>query len=358
MKNLSIQARRALTLVLLGATPLGCVGPAFRVPTLPSFPSLGRNPAVPAGESVSGAVPNGVTEVEAARPSFLRRDAVLAVGPVSRDARDLSHPLLQRLLARRSARVMDLSHSGDLQAQAASTRTDPTTTLRGPWSALSWAARWGDASMLLVSDPVTVTRVPDSRQARLRYDATALAAYASERDARVAECHDRMPRIDAEQRRIEGEFQEARRQYEATRTWVDRMGRDTGAESARQEVETALAGLEAQRAACVAAERDLPAADVLTGRAAAQNERDARTMSQARGTFRVIALPGGELLWTASLARRGDDDEAAIGALLDAVVDTLHGDRRTPTVGDEAPAAPADTPAARPAHRGRHRRRH
>ncbi len=354
--NISIRARRVLALMSVVAMPLGCVGPAFRVPTLPSFPTLGRGPSVPAGESVSGPVPNGVTEMRSARASLLRRDAVLAVGPIGRDGRDLSLPLLQRLLARRDVRVMDLSQSGGLEAQAASTRADPTTTLRGPWSALSWAARWGDASMLLVSGPIAVTRVPDPRQSRLRYDAAALATYAGERDARVAECRERLPRIEAEQRRVEGEFQEARRVYEATRTWVDRMGRDTGAERARQEVETALASLEAQRAACASAERDLPSADVLTGRAAAQNERDARSMSQASGAFRVVALPGGELLWTASLARRGDDDDLAVGALLDAVVDTLHGDRRTPTVGDEpAPDAPT---APTPARRGRHRRRH
>lgn len=344
---------RALALLVAATVPPGCLGPAFRVPALTAFPPLARAPSVPAGESVSGPVPNGVTEMQSTRANLLRRDAVLAVGPIGRDGHDLSLALLQRLLARRDVRVIDLSRSGALDAQAASTRADPTTTLHGPWSALTWAARWGDASMLLVSEPVTVTRVADPRQARLRYDAAALAAYASERDARVAECRDRLPRLEAEQRRVAAEYQQARSEYEATRTWVDRIGRDAGGERARQEVEAALAALEAQRAGCASAERDLPSADVLTGRAAAQN--DARTMSQASGSFRVIALPGGELLWTASLARRGDDDELAVGALLDAVVDTLHGDRRTPTVGD---AAAPEVPAveARP-RRGRHRRR-
>ncbi len=339
---------------------LGCVGPAFRLPTLPSFPTLARAPAVPSGELVSGAVPNGVTDVQSARATLLRRDLSLAVGPVVvAGGRELSLPLLGRLLARGGARVLDLSAAGNLTLAASSNRLDPALNLRGPWSALVWASRWGDASMLLLSDPVVISRVADPRQARLRYDAEALASYRTARDSLVSECEGRLPRMEAEQRRVEGEYREARREYEATRTWVDRMGRDTGAENARQAVEESLRALEAQRTACASAVRGLPSAEVLTGRAASQNERDARTMAQASGTFRVVGLPGGEVLWTASLARRGDDDEAAVASLLDAVVDTLHGDRRTPTVGDAAPAEPAPTaPAASRPRRSRHRRHH
>lgn len=348
----------ALSLATLLVLAGGCVGPAFRVPTLSRLPALERNPSVPLGQSETGAVPNGVTEVQATRGPLFRRDAVLAVGPITLGERDLSLPLLQRLLARRGARVMDLSQSGSLQALASTSRADPTTTLRGPWSALTWAARWGDASMLLVNDPVTVTHVPDPRRARVRYDPTELASYTNEREARVAECQQRLPRIEAEERRIEREYQTARREHEATRTWIDRLGRDTEAERAQQAVETALATLTAQRSTCEAALRSLPSAEVLTGRAADHNARDARTMAQASGTFRVIAMPGGELLWTASLVRRGDNDEQALGMLLDAVVDTLHGDRRTPTVGDEPSAASsAAPPPARPrTRRGRTRR--
>ena len=338
------------------ATVLGCVGPAFRVPTLPTFTTLGRNPTVPAGESVSGAVPNGVTEVQAIRELRLRRDTLLAVGPVVAGDRDLSLPLLQRLLARRTTRVMDLSQSGPLHAQATITRADQAVIVNGPWGALAWAARWGDASMLLVSDPVQVARVADPRQARVRYDPTALASYASEREGRVAECRGRLPRIEAERARVEAEFQGAQREYEASRTWLDRAGRDTDGERARQQVQDALAALEAQRSVCSAA-LQLPAADALTGHAAAQNERDARTMAQASATFRLVALPGGELLWTASLVRRGDDDAQAVDNLLTAVVDTLNGDHRTPTIGEEPPpAAPAGQAPPPPRHRPRRRR--
>lgn len=342
-------------LLLVG---LGCVGPAFRLPTLPSFPALARRPAVPSGELVSGAVPNGVTDVQSARATLLRRDTSLAVGPIVAGSRDLSLALLGRLLARRGARVLDLSAAGDLTLAASSSRLDPALNLRGPWRALVWASRWGDASMLLLSDPVVIGRVADPRQARLRYDPDALSSYQTARDSLVGECEVRLPRMEAEQRRVEGEYREARREYVATRTWVDRMGRDTGEEGARQAVEESLRALEVQRAACAAALRELPSAEVLTGRAASQNERDARTMAQASGSFRVVALPGGEVLWTASLARRGDDDEAALANLLDAVVDTLHGDRRTPTLGDDAPTEPIPTgPVASPPRRS-HRRRH
>src|SRR4051812_48125493 len=104
-------------LALLGCLLVtsGCTGPAFRMPTLPGFAALTRNPSVPSGESITGAVPNGVTEVQAAREMRLHRDAVLAVGPINAGERDLSMALLQRLLARHSTRVMDLSQSGSLR---------------------------------------------------------------------------------------------------------------------------------------------------------------------------------------------------------------------------------------------------
>jgi hypothetical protein len=343
---------------MLGAS--ACSGPAFRMPTLPVFAALARNPSVPTGESITGAVPNGVTEVQAAREMRLRRDAVLAVGPINVGERDLSMALLQRLLARHSTRVMDLSLSGSLRANGVFNRGETNVTLSGPWGALVWAARWGDATMLLLSEAVEIERVPDPRQSRLRYDPAVLATYAQERDRRVAECEGRMPRIESERQRLDTEFRAAREEYERTRTWLDRLSRDTEGERARQQVQDALSSLETQQGICGTALRQLPSADVLSGRAAAQNDQVARTMSQARATFRVIGLPGGELLWTATLVRRGDDEAQAVGNLLDAVVDTLNGNTRTPTIGDEAPAPPppAGAPPSRRTPRHPHHRRH
>lgn len=49
----------------------------------------------------------------------------------------------------------------------------------------------------------------------------------------------------------------------------------------QRQVQDALSTLEAQQALSASALRQLPSVDVLAGRAAAQNEKDARTMSQA-----------------------------------------------------------------------------
>lgn len=161
----------------------------------------------------------------------------IAVAPLRTSARDLVFELLQRVLARRAVRVLDLSRTTELEAKVTGDARDRGTTLEGPWLAAVWAARWGGASHILVSD------------------------------------------------------------------------------------------------------------DLTTGPHASG--------AVARGRFRLLALPGAEVVWTAHLARSGDSDDDALARTLDALVDALHG-----TLRDEPEPSPQPTTTPPPERRRHRRNRH
>lgn len=85
---------------------------------------------------------------------------VVGLAPVRVGERDGVFEVLHRLLTRRSVRVLDLSRASELRARVEGPGRDRDTTLEGPWLAASWAARWGGASHLFVSDEISTARRP------------------------------------------------------------------------------------------------------------------------------------------------------------------------------------------------------
>lgn len=233
---------RAATVSLLLAAALSCCAlftPARSCPEVSVAPALPTRAAFAGSQSAPAPTPTAaprpsVSDVVASPGFHLRRSMTVAVAPLRSGERDLVFDLLQRILARRAVRVLDLSRTTELQAKVADASRDRGTTLEGPWLAAVWAARWGGASHILVSDNL------------------ATAAHSSG--------------------------------------------------------------------------------------------------SLARGRFRLLSLPGAEVVWTARLSRAGDTDEDALARTLDALVDALHG-----TLRDDPEEASQTTPAP-PRERRRNRR--
>lgn len=164
---------------------------------------------------------------------------VVALSPVATGRRDDAFELLERLLGRRSVRVLDLSRATELHARVDAPTRDHATHLEGPFEGALWAARWAGATHLLVGE----------------------------------------------------------------------TSAHTGA----------------------------PASDPL-----------------AVGRYRLLALPGAEVVWAARLERRGATEGHAVARTLDAVVDALHG-----TLRDEPDpnTTTAPAPPAPPTHRHHRSRR-
>jgi hypothetical protein len=87
---------------------------------------------------------------------------VVGLAPVRVGARDGVFEVLHRMLLRRSVRVLDLSRASELRARVEGPGRDQDTTLEGPWLAASWAARWGGASHLFVSDEISTAQRPNT----------------------------------------------------------------------------------------------------------------------------------------------------------------------------------------------------
>lgn len=193
-------------------------------------------PSAPSG-TTAPARPSPVSEVTSVRGFHLRRGMTVAITPVSFAGRDVVFEVLQRMLARRSVHLLDLSRSMELRAKVHGPERERGTSLEGPWMAAVWAARWGGASHVLVSDALATAAAPGG------------------------------------------------------------------------------AGTTAQ------------------------------------GMFRLLALPGAEVVWTARLGRTADGESEALLQVLDALADALHGTLRE----EPEAAATTETPAAtRP--RRHHRR--
>lgn len=110
--------------------------------------------------------PVGQSEVVAAQGFRVRRGMLIGLAPPDAPDPATSFALLRGLIERRRVRVLDLTQSTGLRARVEHPSREGTV-LEGPWESAQWAARWGGASHLLVSD---------ASQSRLKTDGTGWVA--------------------------------------------------------------------------------------------------------------------------------------------------------------------------------------
>ncbi len=334
---------------LLGAACLAlaasCVPLRFRAPTLPSPPALVSPPTLPEARVVERALLPDDARVSA-RGLRVRHDTVLAVGPIP-GAAPLTWELLRRVLARSVVPVLDLSGMERLSAHVEPSARARALRLEGPLLAATWAAELGSATHLLVTEAVSVgdERVRVERRRALSPDER--ARYQEELTRGVARCRQSAPQMERDLVGAAAAWSEAEERFRRGVTFLHVP--DVQSErDARAVYDATVALFNARIEACQGIEaraRDPHADEVSEGE---------RSAIVARGSFRLVAVPGGELLWSASLTRSGAGQAEALGALLDALLDAL------PVLTRPAPqeqAAPSAEPA--PTHRGhgRHRRR-
>lgn len=297
-----------------------------------------------------------MSRVESARDARLSRSTVLAVGPTLAGARDVGGELLRRLLARHSVRVLDLTRAGDLRVRAERRAGDDAVTWEGSFAATVWAARLGAATHLLVIDDLTLGDDAATTRWTPRFDPADLDAYARAREMQTRECAATRSRLEREVPRFQQAFDAARQEHQRDRPLIQ-LGRDDSEAEAEGRYRDALQLLTARLDACVSLEARLPTVEALATRAQQSVHDSVERQFRASATFRLLEVPGAEVLWVATLARDAASESAALGALFESALDAMPGLARAAHAAPEehvdAPLAPSGPPAD-----ARHRRHH
>lgn len=320
-----------------------CLPVRFQAPSLPVVPAAIAPPLLPPTETHERVVLPEDTRV-AAQASRLGRDAVLALGPVS-DAPSTGWEFLRRLLARATVPVLDLTGIDRLTAHVEPTHRGRALALDGPLLAATWAAQLGSATHLLVTESLVVSEEPVRVERTDAPSAAVAARFREEVTTAAARCRAVAEQADRDLTGLEAAWRQAEARYRNAQNVFTVPDRQSEAE-ARSAYQGAVASLTARRDEC-RAQAARAAADVSERVSVGTALRPV-----ARGSFRVVAVPGGLLVWSASLARSGATRDAAVSALLDAALDALPAFAAAPARESEA-ATPE--PARR--GRGRHRRR-
>ncbi len=281
--------------------------------------------------------------VASARNARLSRASLVAVGPVRAGAEDLGAELLRRLLARRGPRVLDLTRGELLRVRVERRSGDDNLVFEGPLTSVAWAARLGAATHLLLCDGVTVDAYSATTRTTVQYDPAVLEAYTRDRSRAVEGCTASRTQVEREMPTFTQAFEQADEEYRRTRPIVQ-FGVDRSRDEAAERYRDVVALFTARREECATIEARLPTAEAL--RTNAPRGENAEARMRASGVFRLLEVPGGEVLWTATITRDGRDASVAVASLLEAALDALPGVARgTPSPADDRPDTPEVTVA-------------
>ena len=333
---------------LLFCGAFGC-GATFRMPTVPVVPAAPRLPETPSPveERERGQAP-GETDVAAAPGARLGRGALVAVAPMRAGDRDLGALVLRQMLRRRHVRVLDLTGAGDVTVEVARGREDERQTVRGPMLAVTWGVRPGAATHVLLAQGLRTEVLPITEVQRRRIEPESLAAYGAALERAQSGCQGPGVRLAREAAEFRAAFARALTEWETGRSRVfpsDPAPVEEGRQRLRDFDEASERFVELCRRAS-----SLPDVDAVrrggTSEAVSQVDR----VGVASGEFRVVGVPGGEVLWSAALRRVGATPDEALDRLIDAALDALptqgHGERteRSEAAGEAvlggAPAEP------------------
>lgn len=320
-----------------------CLPVRFTPPTLPVVPAAVAPPSLPSTEARERVVLPDDTRI-AAPSARLGRDAVLALGPVP-EAPSTAWEFLRRLLARATVPVLDLTGIDRMNAHVEPNSRGRSLTLDGPLLAATWAAQLGSATHLLVTESLAVADEPVRVERSEAPSPEVAARYREAVASAAARCRTVADQASRELTDLEAAWRQAEARYRDAQNFLTVPDRQSEM-VARSAYEGAVASLTARRDEC----RALAAQGA--GDPAARVSVASTVRPVARGSFRVVAVPGGVLVWSASFARAGETRDDAVRALLDAVLDALPAFAAAPVA--EGEAAPPDRTRAR---RGHHRRR-
>jgi hypothetical protein len=313
-------------MLLLALLCVGCTAPTFRPPAAPVAPGEPPPaPRVPQARRVVAeeAVAARTEAVVAADLRTARRD-ILAVGPMTAGTANLAPELLRRLLRAARVRVLDLSEAHRLAARLQGPENNESLSLEGPLLAGVWGLHLGGATHLLVAEPIAVGQVTRHLPAVQRYDLSEIEAYGPARESAIAACKQLQSAVWQTLGRYRSAFEDADAEYERDRPWwADLVGAGDGErEEARRVFESNDSTMGGALAAC-SRMQSLPTADALRAAEGAALAPAETRRVRAAGVFRVLEVPGARVVWAAVLEREADDRQAALEAILDALVEAL-----------------------------------
>jgi hypothetical protein len=324
-----------------------CLPLRFQAPTLPVPPAIASPPSLPASRVIERAVLPAEARA-AARGLRLRHDTVLAVGPVPA-SEALSWELLRRLLGRSVVPLLDLSGIEHLSARVEPSARGRELRLEGPLLAATWAAQLGTATHLLVTETLSVGEEPLRVERRYEPTPDELARYQRDLSEIVTRCRQVRPTIERDLVSVATAWTEAEEHFRGGATFFTVPDR-VGEREARAAYDGTVTLLNERVATCRSIEASAGGATPVVAPSFADV-----VGTVARGSFRLVAVPGGELLWSASLARVGANRDVAVSALLDGLLDALPD--LTRPAPQEPRASDPQPPTPRRA-RGRHHRHH